>query len=393
MKKILQLGGGLLQMHSITQLKKSGYKVYVADVNPNCPCSNVGDVFICLDISNHLEVSDCVKTNEIDAIIAVNDAGVYPAAYASTVSGLKYISESSALKATNKGLMRDAWKLSGLSQPKFRVVASSNEIESAVAEIGFPCIIKPVLNWGSRGISSVFSKEDLDFAILFAEKHHRNNNYIIEEFIQGIEMTVEGLCKDGVVTILSKSDKVHQQHERYKVAMQLNYPSGFDKEVLEKVDELVKNAARSLELTNCAIHCEVIIRNSDVYLIEMAARPGGGHIFGMIVEAQCGVPYPLALVKIFLSEEFDFSKRFQKGVSYRFFTPPKGIFKSVEGIERLKSEDGVLDIGFSMKPGTKVDFISGDADRPGYLVTQAINKAQAIKLADSVIDRIKFKME
>ena len=101
---------------------------------------------------------------------------------------------------------------------------------------------------------------------------------------------------------------------------------------------------------------------------------------------------PVALAKLILQEEVDIQPKFQKGVSYRFFAPPKGVFQRVEGIEEAKSIPGVLDIGFSMKPGTIVNAISGDADRPGYLVTTADTRDEAVQLAEKVLAGLTFIM-
>jgi biotin carboxylase len=394
MKKILQLGGGLLQLHSVLQLKDAGYEVHIADKNPNCPGAEKVKHFKALEISDAEQVSSYVSMFSIDAILAINEAGVYPASVASVTNKLNnYITPEVALRATDKGLMRQAWQNAGLPQPEFMVVDDMKMIEKAVKEIGFPCMIKPCLNWGSKGVSSIFNDQDLDFAIRFALQHNRNNRYIIECFIAGVEMTIEGLCRNGKVTILSRSDKVHQKHRNYKVAMQLNYPSSLSQKTLERVDELVIKAATALGLTDCAIHCEIIVDRERISLVELAARPGGGHIFGKIVEAQSGIPMPLALIKIFLKEEFDITPRHQKGASYRFFSPPHGIFMSVSGIEEAQRIKGVIDIGFDMAPGTRVGDIASDADRPGYLVTAADNKNEAIELADKILSSLKFQME
>jgi len=97
------------------------------------------------------------------------------------------------------------------------------------------------------------------------------------------------------------------------------------------------------------------------------------------------------LAKIFLNEEVDITPQFQKGVSYRFFSPPHGVFHGVEGIEEAALMKGVIDLGFSMAPGTIVDDFSGDADRPGYLVTVAETRQGAIDTANKVVNALNFK--
>lgn len=102
---------------------------------------------------------------------------------------------------------------------------------------------------------------------------------------------------------------------------------------------------------------------------------------------------PLSLVHILLGEKADVNPKYQRGSCYRFFAPPKGIFQSVSGLESARLSNGVLDLGFSMKPGTHVHDISGDADRPGFIVSVGANRSQAITNADEAIKKIHFKLQ
>jgi biotin carboxylase len=391
-KKILQLGGGPLHVHSVKKMQRAGYEVHVLDKNPDAPCKAYADNFAAIDIADTEGIKAYSAEHGIDGIMAINDAGIVPAADASAALGLHFHSPETARDATDKGRMRERWAEKGLSQPEFIIVTSADDIRGAIQKIGYPCILKPCYNWGSRGITAIFDENDADFAINFALENNRNGRFIIEEFIPGTEMTIEGLAKNGEISILSKSDKVHQDHPRYRVAMELNYPAKFSKEKLAEVDKLVIDAAKALGIKDGAIHCECMVNDKGAYLVEMAGRPGGGHIFGQIVEAQSGVEMPVALAKLILQEDVDIKPKFQKGVSYRFFAPPKGVFQSVKGIEEAKSIPGVLDIGFSMEPGTVVDAIAGDADRPGYLVTTADTRDEAVQLAENVLAGLTFIM-
>ena len=391
-KRILQLGGGLLQTHSVQQWMKAGYEVHIADKNPNAPAFKIAHKQAVIDIIDTDAIVEYAKKNSIHLILAINDGGVIAAADASEKLGLKNLSKLTARMATDKGLMREAWRKNKLSQPSFAVVDSADKLKEAIKNIGFPCIVKPCLNWGSRGVASIMKQEDIGFAIDYCSSNDRNGRNIVEQYINGTEMTYEGLAQNGKIQILSRSDKVHQKHDRFKVAMQLNYPPALPQKWIDLADKLVINAATALGITDGAIHCELMVNENSAYLVEMAARPGGGHIFGKIVEAQSGVPMPLALAKIFLNEPIDIFPKFQKGVCYHFFSPPKGIFQSIEGIEKAKKTNGVIDIGFSLKSGTKVGDIAGDADRPGYIVTQGKTRDEAMHIAENTVRSLTFKM-
>ena len=392
MATILQLGAGELMKHSIRQIQAIGHQVYAVDKNPDAPAFSITDGHAAIDLVDVDGISNYAREIGADVILAVNEAGVLTAVHASQRLGLPALAPDVALKALDKGLMRLAWREAHLAQPDFVIVDDAAKIADAAQKIGYPLIIKPTMNWGSRGISRVDTPDDLAWSIEFAAKNQRRGNFIIEQCIDGTEMTIEGLVKDGFVSILAKSDKEHQPHPRFRVAMGLNYPAKFPAAILQQTNELIINAAKALGLDNCAIHAEVMVLDGCVYLVEMGARPGGGHIFGQIVEAASGVCMPQALTQILLGEAVDIRPKFQHGAVYRFFAPPPGIFQSAEGVEAARQLEGVLDFGFQMQPGTMVNAIEGDADRPGYCVTTAATREEAMALADKAVGMMRYTM-
>jgi biotin carboxylase len=393
MATILQLGAGELMKHSIRQIQAMGHQVYVLDKNPNAPSFAIADGHAPIDLVDIDSIINYAQKIGASAIIAVNEAGVLSAAHASQRLGLRGLNPDTAIKALDKGMMRQAWQKAKLSQPDFILVDSAKKIPAAAEKIGYPLIIKPTMNWGSRGISRVESPDDLQWSMNFAAKHQRNGNIIVEQCIDGTEMTIEGLSQDGFVSILAKSDKEHQPHPKFRVAMGLNYPAKFDHAILKQADGLIVNAAKALGIDHCAIHAEAMVLEGKVYLIEMGARPGGGHIFGQIVEAASGVCMPQALTNILLGENVDIRPKHQNGAVYRFFAPQPGIFQSAEGVEEARKIEGVLDFGFHMEAGTVVDAIEGDADRPGYCVTTGATREEAMAIADKAVATMRYTME
>ncbi len=391
-KKVLQLGGGQLMTHSISLLKQIGLHVYVVDRNPNAPGFALADDYAPVDIGDVDAVTDFAQRIGVDVILAVNEAGVLAAAKAGDQLGLLNPTPEVALRCLDKGLMRECWQKAGLSQPAFQVAQTPEQIGEAAGALGYPVIIKPAMNWGSRGVSLVAEKAGLLWAIEFAQTHCRNGRYIVEEAISGTEMTIEGLVQQGRPQILARSDKESQVHSKYRVAMALNYPAQFAQSQLQLADETVTEAARALGIENGAFHCECMINEHGVFLLEMGGRPGGGHIFSQIVEAVSGVCMPQALVRILLGERVDITPRYQRGACYKFFTPPPGIFQGASGVEEARQTSGILDFGFSMQPGTVVEAITGDADRPGFAVSTGATREEAIANADRAIGMVRYIM-
>lgn len=378
--------------HSIRKLREIGLNIIAADGASDAPGFALVDDHAVVDIRETVAVAGLARSKGVDLILAVNEAGVLAAAEASHQLGLPGLPPDVALRCLHKGLMREAWQRAGLQQPDFRRITSVDAIAEAVSSLGYPVILKPAMNWGSRGVSRVAQDIDLPWAIDYARGNCRDGEFIAERCISGTEMTIEGLVKQGQPQILAWSDKEPQKHSKYRVAMALNYPARFEDWQLLRAAEVVTRAAQALGIENGAFHCECMVNESDIFLVEMGGRPGGGHIFGQIVEATSGVCMPQALVRLLLGDDPDIRPIRVRGACYKFFAPPSGVFQQALGVAEASRLPGVLDFGFHMNPGTIVSAIAGDADRPGYAVTTGDTRDKAIENADRAISSVRYVM-
>ncbi len=239
-------------------------------------------------------------------------------------------------------------------------------------------------------MSLVATEADLPWSVEFARRNQLTPDLIVETYVPGTEMTIEGLVQDGQPRLLAWSDKEAQPHERFRVAFALNYPARFPAEKLEEAKVLVGRAAGARGNVNGAIHAECMINVEGAHLIELGARGGGGHIFGRIVEAASGVCMPVALAEILLGETVDLRRTQDRGVCYKFFAPPRGVFRSASGADEARKIPGVVDFGFTLKPGTRTGAVAGDADRPGFVVSTGDTREDAIRAADRAIACMRY---
>src|SRR5688572_16762838 len=116
MAVILQLGAGELMKHSIRQIQALGHKVYAIDKNPDAPAFAVADGHAAIDLVDVDAIRDYAREIGAKAILAVNEAGVLSAAQISQDLGLGGLHPDTAIKALDKGMMRQAWETAKLSQ-------------------------------------------------------------------------------------------------------------------------------------------------------------------------------------------------------------------------------------------------------------------------------------
>ena len=387
---ILHLGAGPWMCHSIHRLRAAGYIVHTLDGNPASPGFALSDAFAPIDFSDVDAVVDYARAVNADLILPINEPGVWSAAQASQRLSLPGIPTEIAWRCLHKGRMRLAWAEAGLQQPAFHIVNRPGFIADAADALGYPVVLKPTFGWGSRGVSVLRSPRDLSWARGFAHQHARQPDYVVESFVEGTELTIEGLVRDGDAQVLAVSDKRHQIHPRYCVAMELNYPADLEPGVLDEVEATVKKAVTALGLTHGPFHAECLLNDEGVWLVELGARGGGSHIFGQIVEAVSGVCMPVALVKLLLGQNVDIRPRFRRGACYRFFAPPPGVFQAISGLDAARRQPGILDLDFAMQPGTLVESIAGDADRPGFVVARDATREEARTNADRALACISF---
>lgn len=394
MANILILGGSEYQKHSIISIKEDNHIIHLLDRDDSTFCKQYADFFEAIDYSNKEQVLEYVKKNKIDCIVPLNDFGVHAAFYVSQKLALKNSSYVTAKCSTDKGLMREIWQIEKIPQPLFKIFQKSDYID--LNQFVFPVVVKPTDSSGGRGITIAKNKEELEFSIDLAKSFTVNNNrIIIEEFIEGIEVTVEGLAYNGNITLLTLSDKI-KPDSKYRVATSLNYPAFFSEEIKKRIFDIVSLAAESLGISNGAIHAELIVSNdeTEIKIVELGARGGGGHVFGKIIEAVTGIDAPKEYVNILLGEKPSLNQTKLQGCVYRFFNPAEhGILKSIEYDESIFENEFVLDFGFTIKIGDKYEGLSNSLKRIGFIVASGANREEAIANADYIENNIKFIFE
>jgi formate-dependent phosphoribosylglycinamide formyltransferase (GAR transformylase) len=390
MKKILVLGAGYYYAQVLLKLKQAGFYVMAVDRDPNAPGAKFTHEFQPIDIIDSLTVLQWAKEKKIDGIMAVNDFGTRTASFVSNQLGLIGLSAETTEASNDKGIMRDVWQQYRLPIPRYRVIKSLNELKEALVQIGFPCVLKPTDCGGSgRGISVMQSEDDIEWSFNFAKPYVKNNRYIVEEYLDGTEMTIEAISIGGKVSVLAMSDK-YKPNLRTRVATSLNYPANFSTEILQDVEKLAEQAVLAIGIENGVSHTEVIVTKEGAKLVEIGARGGGGHIFHTITEAVSEINAPVVNAMLLTGLSVDLPNPQKNGAVYRFFNPSPGILQEVKNIEEARQVKGVLDLGIIKSPGDTVGNLENSLHRAGFVVTCGKTRQEAIDIADRVESLVEF---
>jgi len=371
-----------------------GCRVVAIDRNPDAPGKAAADVFAPVDIADLQGAIDVAREHGVKAVLPLSDYGVQTAAGVASALGLRGNSPEVARNATSKARMRRLWEKAGVPSTRFRVVRDLDAAMQATRELGsWPLIFKPAdsRGGGSRGISRVDSPSQIRGALEFAQSFYEDKDVVIEEFLDGIEHSMELVAAGGRFTVLAISDK-EKTPPPYRVDKSVIYPTVFRDQDRDRICEVAIEATRALGVEIGAVHVELCSTATGPRLFELGARFGGGHTPHPIVSFLTGVDEIAAVTRLLLGEDpGPLSPRREAGCVYRFLTPPPGTLDSIHGVYEVRRWDGVLDCGVWAKPGSEVRAVRTGGDRAGYVVTGGQDRESALELADRAEAAIEFR--
>ena len=394
--RVLILGAGSYQVNSIKAIKSYGFEVFLADQCENALALSFSDGYKIIDIKDRNAILEYAAELNIDGIIPMNDFGTRSAFFAAQKLGLPSPSLLTGICGNDKGLMRDVWKHEKLPQPEYLIFESFEDLMSNIKKLTFPIVIKPTdCGGGGRGISVVRSLDEIGRAIGHATKFVKNSRFIAENFIDGIEISVDSIVYRGVSNPLLISDKI-KANSIYRVATSIHYPSCLPNHVLDEIKNICSLATESLGIVNGVSHIELIYNPElkDVKLLEIGTRGGGGHVFGTIMEEVTGISGPVEYAKIACGIAPNLLQTKNSGCVYRFFNPQKtGIIKKLEFPTLFKSEPNLKDYGFIAKVGDHYHGLKDSLCRIGYIVVRGSNRENAIYNADILEEQIQIEID
>lgn len=396
-KKIMILGASILQLPAIRQAKALGYQVVVVDMNPNAVGfeeDNIEkEVISTIDVE---AVMNAAKQHKIDGIMTLaSDMPMRTVAAVSYELGLVGIDMDTAIKATNKAEMRNALLKNGVPVPKFFKVSNKKEYYETVAEFTKPFIVKPADNSGSRGIIKVADLEDkilIENAYNYSKASSRNGDLVVEEFMDGPEVSVETLTVDGVCHVIQVTDKLTTGAPHF-VEMGHSQPSRLSNDVIDRIKEVAIAANKAIGINNGPSHTEIIVTKEGPKIVELGARLGGDCITTHLVPLSTGVNMVECCIRIALGEKPSFDALFNKGAAIRYFNCNEGVIKKIYGIDLVKQNSGVKEIVFTKKVGDKVNIINSSSERVGFVISQGKSANEAISIAEEALNNIKIIVE
>lgn len=388
MKKILIIGASVLQLPAIKKAKELGHHVAVADFNPNAVGVSFADEYFNVSTVDEQAICDVAKYYNPDGIMTLaTDMPMRAIAKATTLLGLCGISYETAIKATDKGQMIQAFEKHNVAIPWYHVVESVRQLSRK--ELSYPLIIKPTDNAGSRGVTLVDAEENLDAAFAYSISQSRSGKVILEEYMQGPEVSVEVMVINNEPFVLSITDKLTTGAPHF-VEMGHNQPSLLDESTQHEIIVLAKKAVKAVGINCGPAHVEMIITNKGPKMVELGARMGGDCITTHLVPLSTGIDMVKATIDVSLGLIPNITPIIHKASAIRFFSGCNGIIHDIINIDVVANMDGVKEVVLNKNIGDSASEIKSSVDRIGAVVTQAEDANTAIEIADKAVRTIEI---
>ncbi len=380
-KTIMIIGGGLLQDPVIQTAKKMGLQVIVTDYNPNAIGMRHADIPIVMstrDIEGSVRVAKAQNNiTPIHGVLTVGtDASMTVAAVANALNlpGIKF---EDAEAATNKIKMRKRFHEHGVLCPRFYPVWSIADAKKACNKLGFPVVIKPSDNMGARGVTRIGTKNDIADAFQFAKSASPSGELIIEEFMEGPELSIDAVVFNGEITITGVADRIIE-YPPYFVETGHTMPSHLPAEIQENACEAMRKGIRALGITHGFAKGDIKITKCGPKIGELAARLSGGFMSAYTYPLATGVDLMRAAVEIALGQEPGNLDPVMNRVSIeRAIITTPGIVKSITGLEEALQIPGIEEIFMNVQPGDKIVIPRSNVEKAGHIIAVGNTLAEA----------------
>ncbi|MBO5286902.1 MAG: ATP-grasp domain-containing protein [Clostridia bacterium] len=386
--KALVLAGGFPQIALIKELKSRGITTVLADYYENPVAKPYADIFYRASTLDIDAITEIASKEKVDFLItACTDQALLTVAKVSETLGLPcYIDYQTGLNVTNKSYMKKVFSEYNIPTAK-HVVMAELDMEK-IKGMEFPLIVKPVDCNSSKGVKKVTNEAELTKAFNDAVRFSRTDTAIVEEFIEGEELSADVYVENGVAHLLSVSslDKI-ANNDKFVI-----YRGFYSYERTESVrgviTEIAQQIADAFGLKNSPMLIQTIYDGKRAFVLEFSARTGGGVKY-LLIKKVSGFDVISAVVDLTLGNKPSVGKLEpeNKLIMNEFIYCYPGTFKRLDGFEEMKSEGILSDYYLFKWEGAVFDTIENSGDRIAGFTIQADTMEELREKHHAVLDR------
>jgi biotin carboxylase len=353
-----------------------------------------------------------LRAQPLAAILALGDAPAVAASYAARGFGLRSNHPAAVEACHNKLRMREVFRDAGLFDPPtslwFRTIPLSPEPEPSLLAIQYPCVLKPLSLSASQGVMRANSRQEFREAArrlrrLFERPDLQMKNdspsreALVEEYIPGVEVAVEGVLLDGELKILAIFDKPDPLEGPYFEETIYVTPSRLTADHQSAIVRTATQAIHALGLSHGPVHAEFRINDRGVWPIEVAPRPIGGMCAASLSFVSPENTVPIGLEELILrraiGEDISAWQREPAASAVMMIpVPATGILEKVEGIAEAQLVANVTDVQVTARLHDQILAWPEGSSYLGFIFAKAESPAAAEQALREAHSKLHFQI-
>ena len=301
----------------------------------------------------------------IDAIVGVDDDTTVLVSMAAKALSLPHNSVESARTTRSKYQMRKVLAAAGIPSPRFELVSINADPAKIAKHAKFPCVLKPLSLSASRGVIRANDPKEfakafrrivsiLDSSDVKTRKDARTQQILVEDFIPGVEVALEGILIQGRLKVLAIFDKPDPLDGPFFEETLYVTPSRLPVDVQEDIISCTTRTADALGLREGPVHAELRVNDNGAWIIEIAARSIGG-LCARTLRFGTGISLEELIIRHAIGMEVESLQREQQPAGVMMIPiPHAGVLREVRGKADAERVSGIEEVTISILTGQKV---------------------------------------
>ena len=305
------------------------------------------------------------QAHPIDAIVGVDDDTTVLVSMAAQALSLAHNSVESARTTRSKYQMRKVLAAAGIPSPRFELVSINADPAKIAKHAKFPCVLKPLSLSASRGVIRANDPKEfakafrrivsiLDSSDVKTRKDARTQQILVEDFIPGVEVALEGILIQGRLKVLAIFDKPDPLDGPFFEETLYVTPSRLPVDVQEDIISCTTRTADALGLREGPVHAELRVNDNGAWIIEIAARSIGG-LCARTLRFGTGISLEELIIRHAIGMEVESLQREQQPAGVMMIPiPHAGILREVRDKADAERVSGIEEVTISIATGQKV---------------------------------------
>jgi biotin carboxylase len=383
-KRLLVLGAGPAQLGLLEAAREAGVFTIAVDRDPGAPGMALAARRAILSAEDELGIGRLAEAERVQGVIAPGiDWPVGIAARVAARRGLPHpLDPAAGALAVSKPRQRERFDAESVPQPRWRLVTEAED------GLPVPCVVKAPDRQGQRGLSLVRDRSELARAVAEAIAAARNGQALVEELLEGPELTVNAFSVDGEFVPLTVTDRITAEPPAFGVALAHVWPA---EDGAAEAAGLARRAAEALGIRHGPTYTQICLSPDGPKVIEVAARLGGGHD-AELCKAALGVDLNELALRVALGRPVEAPSPEARvgGATTAFLVAPPGELQASPAVDEAAAADGVLEVRVYRRPGFRFGELQTGADRAGAVLAVGESRAEAWDRARAAAALIRF---